>query len=132
MVFSALKTLKRTDLRWILRSVYVMSLCLTVGTVLRFIELRIDGFATWPYVLFAGGLFWLYSSKKITAGFNASDKLLLSLSYGICGLFIGTIPNLFTVSVLGYYYALVLPVLVPIAHKMDSKFIGRRVGITPP
>jgi hypothetical protein len=108
-----------------------MSLTLTIGTLLRFIELRIDGFPTWPYVLFAGGLYWLFSPRKIKTWLNADDKLLLSISYGLCGLFIGTIPNLNLILILGLYYASVLPFIVPIYHKVNTMFFSRGYSLSP-
>jgi hypothetical protein len=123
--------LSRTDYKWTLKALTEMSLALTIGTLFRFIELRIDGFPTWPYVLFAGGLYWLLASRKIRTLLNTYDKLLLSVSYGLCGLLIGTIPNLNLILILGLYYASVLPFLVPIYHKVNTMFFSRGYSPSP-
>lgn len=118
----------RTSYKWTFKALTEMSLTLTIGTLLRLVDVRIDGFPTWPYVLFAGGLYWLFSSSK--TGLKADDKLLLSISYGLCGLFVGTIPNLNLILILGLYYASVLPFLVPIYHKVITVFFSRGYSLS--
>ncbi len=85
-------------------------------------DLKLESFPTWPFVLFAGAAYWGYRVRNVRIWATPTDKFVVPFTYGLCAVFISTIPYPFLAFIIGSYYGYAFPFLIRLSTRRMRAF----------